>query len=177
MRGISDDDGRSPFWDQVGSHFFHMSFAEADRLTLSTNKQFIADLMPRNPVYVKLLAPSAQEVIGKPHASTVPAMKILIREGFRHNNYVDIFDAGPTLEVPRDLIHTVSASNVMTINNIIDHVSSQRFLLANTNLDFRATVGNVIFNKQHNFCIIDKETAQLLQVKCGDCLRIAPLKI
>ena len=80
MRGMSDDMGQSPFWDHVGSHFFPMSFAEADRLTLSTNKQFIADLMPRNPLYVKLLAPEAQTVIGKPHASTLPAMKILLQE-------------------------------------------------------------------------------------------------
>lgn len=176
MRGISDEKGHSPFWDAVGRHFFHMTFTQADRLTLLTNKQFIADLMPRNPVYVKLLTREAQAVIGKPHASTVPAMNILLREGFRYGNYVDIFDAGPTIEAPRSAIHTIAASQIMTIKNIIDEVSSKRFFLANTKLNFRATISQVIYNEQQNSCIISKETAQLLQVKCGDCVRIVPLQ-
>lgn len=175
MRGISDDHGRSPFWDAVGLHFFHMSFEQADKLTISTNKQFIADLMPRNPIYVKLIAPEAQAVIGQPHQSTVPAMNILMREGFRYQNYVDIFDAGPTLEAPRDQIRSISASRVFTIKSIIDDVSSKRFMIANTKLEFRATIGHVIFNVQHNTCIISQETAQFLELKTGDCVRVLPL--
>ena len=177
MRGIYDEEGRSPFWNQIGCHFFKMSYEEADRLTLSTNKQFIADLMPRSSIYVKLLAPDAQAVIGKPHPSTVPAMKILLQEGFHYNNYVDIFDAGPTLEAPRDQIHTISTSKIMTIRNIGDEALGNRFILANTKLDFRATVGHVIFNEQDHFCMISQEAAHLLQVKSGDDIRIAPLQI
>lgn len=177
MRGISDELGHSPFWDNVGRHFFHMPFVEADRLTLSTNKQFIADLMPRNPLYVKLLAPAAQAVIGKPHQSTVPAMKILLREGFRYNSYVDIFDAGPTIEAPLDQIRTVAASRIMTIKSISDEVSSKHYLIANTKLDFRATISRAIFNQEQGACIIGKTTAELLEVQLGDCLRIAPLQI
>lgn len=177
MRGISDDAGHSPFWDNVGRHFFHMPFADADRLTLSSNKQFIADLMPRNPLYVKLLAPAAQAVIGKPHQSTIPAMNILLHEGFRYNSYVDIFDAGPTIEAPRSQIRTLAASRVLTIKSISDEVSSKRFFLANTKLDFRATISQVIFNERQGSCIISKKTAELLDLKRGDCLRIAPLQI
>lgn len=177
MRGISDDSGHSPFWDNVGNHFFHMPFVEADRLTLSTNKQFIADLMPRNPVYVKLLSSEAQAVIGKPHQSTVPAMNILMREGFRYNSYVDIFDAGPTIEAPITEIHTIASSRIMTIKNISDEVSSKSYLLANTKLDFRATISQVLFNEENNSCILSKSTAKLLAVKGGDCIRIAPLQI
>ncbi|ARG97349.1 arginine N-succinyltransferase [Legionella micdadei] len=177
MRGISDDAGHSPFWDNIGRHFFHMPFPEADRLTLSTNKQFIADLMPRGSLYVKLLAPTAQAVIGKPHQSTAPAMSILLHEGFRYNNYIDIFDAGPTLEAPRTQIKTISTSRIMTIKNLSDEVSAKRFLLSNTKLDFRATVSQVIINELHSSCIISKKTAQLLEVKPGDCLRMAPLQL
>lgn len=177
MRGISDEWGHSPFWDNVGLHFFHMPFPEADRLTLATNKQFIADLMPRNPIYVKLLAPEAQAVIAKPHQSTVPAMNILLREGFRYNSYVDIFDAGPTIQAPCNQIRTIAASRIMTIKSLSDEVSSKRFLLANTKLDFRATISQAIFNEQQGSCIISKTTAELLEVKQGECLRIAPLQI
>lgn len=177
MRGVSDKAGNSPFWDNVGRHFFHMPFAEADRLTLSTNKQFIADLMPRNPIYIKLLPPKAQEVIGQPHQSTIPAMNILINEGFRYNNYVDIFDAGPTLEAPCAQIRTIATSQLMKIKNISDEVSSTRFLLANTTLDFRATIGHALFNDSYQNCIISKKTAALLEVKLGDYIRLAPLKL
>lgn len=177
MRGISDEQGQTPFWDNVGAHFFHMPFEEADRLTLATNKQFIADLMPRNPIYVKLLSPEAQAVIGKPHQSTVPAMTILLKEGFRYNNYVDIFDAGPTIEAPLSEIKTIALSRIMVINSISDEVSGNEYLLANTQLDFRATIDNALFNQHDNTCIISKETAKLLEVKRGDSLRIAPVRV
>ena len=177
MRGVSDDEGHSPFWEQVGHHFFHMSFAKADSLTISTNKQFIADLMPRNPLYIKLLTPEAQSVIGKPHASTMPAMKILLREGFRYNNYVDIFDAGPTIEAPRDNIQTITKSQVVTVKTIIDEVSSKRYLLANTKLEIRATIGHLIIDERQKSCILSHETADILRVTPGDSLRVAPLQL
>ncbi|KTC97990.1 arginine N-succinyltransferase [Legionella erythra] len=175
MRGISDDLGHSPFWDNVGRHFFHMPFPDADRLTISTNKQFIADLMPRNPIYIKLLSPAAQAAIGQPHQSTVPAMNILLREGFRYNSYVDIFDAGPTIEAPINQIRTVAVSRVMTIKNLSDEVSSSPYLLANTQLDFRATISQMIFNNSNHTCTLSKSTAALLQVRQGDNIRAAPL--
>lgn len=176
MRGVSDAKGLSPFWENVGSHFFHMSYAEADQLTVATDKQFIADLMPRNPIYVKLLSPEAQAAIGNPHPSTTGAMNILLREGFSYNNYIDIFDAGPTLEAPVSKIKTIELSRVVTIKSISDEVSSIDYLLSNSQLDFRATINHALVNKEDNTCIISKKTANLLKVKCGNQLRISPLQ-
>ena len=177
MRGVSDKQGHSPFWESVGSHFFQMSFAEADRLTLATDKQFIADLMPRNPIYIKLLSPEAQEAIGQAHPSTRPALNILLNEGFRYNKYIDIFDAGPTIEAPLSQIKTIANSQLVTIKSLSDEVSSANYLLANTQLNFRATIDFALVNPEDNSCIISKKTAELLQVRCGDSLRIAPLNI
>ncbi|STX29260.1 arginine N-succinyltransferase [Legionella beliardensis] len=176
MRGISDEEGNSPFWDNVGRYFFHMPFAEADRLTILTNKQFIADLMPRNPLYVKLLAPEAQEVIGQPHPSSRPALKILFNEGFRYNNYIDIFDAGPTIEAPCHDINTIAASQIFIIKSLSDEVTGPRFLLSNSKLDFKATISHAIFNNQTGKCIISKETAELLQVRKNEAIRLVPLQ-
>ena len=53
MRGISDEDGRSPFWAWLEKHFFTMDFPSADYLTGIGEKTFIAELMPRFPIYVK----------------------------------------------------------------------------------------------------------------------------
>ncbi len=175
MRGVSDEQGQSPFWNEVGNHFFHMPYAEADRLTLATDKQFIADLMPHHPIYVNLLSPKAQAVIGKPHPSTLPAMNILHQEGFRCNNYIDIFDAGPTLEAPLSKIKTIEASCIVTIKKLCDEVSSASYLLANPQLAFRATIGNIEINDMDHTGTISRDTAQTLNVQCGDALRIAPL--
>lgn len=177
LRGVTDEEGRSPFWEQIGYHFFKMPFVEADRLTLATNKQFIADLMPRHPIYIKLLSPAAQAVIGKPHPSSLPAMNILIHEGFHYNKYIDIFDGGPTIEVPRDQIKTIAASRILTINDIVDEVSSKNYLIATIGLDFRATISQVIFNEQSSACVISHDTAQLLQVNLGDDIRVSALQL
>src|SRR3990167_1379801 len=137
MRGVSDEQGNSPFWDAVGYPFFQIPFTQADQLTLSTDKQFIADLIPRYPIYINLLPLRAQIVLGHPHASTVPAMNILFREGFTHNQTIDIFDAGPTLEVEQCKIRTLANSQRMTLSTTPIQLKQQRVLLASTELHFR----------------------------------------
>jgi arginine N-succinyltransferase len=175
MRGISNKKGISPFWNNVGFHFFKMSFSEADRLILATNKQFIADLMPNGPIYIQLLSPEAQEVIGKPHPLTAPAMNILLKEGFRYNKYVDFFDAGPTLEVPLAKIRTVELSHLVTITSLSDEVRSANYLLSNAHLRFRAVAATALINQELKTCVISKQIAKMLHVQCGDTLRVAPL--
>lgn len=175
LRGVCNEDGHSPFWDKVISHFFKMPFKKADRLTLAINKQFIADLMPRHPLYIPLLPIEAQSVIGQVNASSLSAMHILSQEGFRYNNYVDIFDAGPTLEAAFNDIKTISESHVMMVNGICDEVSSPNHLLASNQLDFRATISNASLNTERQTCTITKAAARLLKVQCGDTIRIAPL--
>ena len=98
MRGVSDENGRSPFWEWLEAHFFSMDFPTADYLTGIGNKVFIAELMPKYPIYVNLLSQEAQNVIGKVHKKTEPALRLLQEEGFSCRGYVDIFDGGPTVE-------------------------------------------------------------------------------
>jgi arginine N-succinyltransferase len=101
------DDGRSPFWDAVGGRFYQISFAEADRINGTEGNQFIADLGPRAPIYVNMLAEEAQAVIGKVHDDGRAARAMLIEEGFRDEGYVDIFDAGPTLVATIDHLKAI----------------------------------------------------------------------
>ncbi len=58
-----------------------MEFRDADEFNSVNGNQFIADLMPKSPVYVALLSEAAQAVIGRPHDRGVPAMKMLDRRG------------------------------------------------------------------------------------------------
>src|SRR5947209_2125521 len=71
LRGIVDEAGHSPFWEGLGRHFFELDYPNADYLSV-VNKKFIADLMPRHPIYIPLLPQDAQAVIGKCHPQSLP---------------------------------------------------------------------------------------------------------
>src|SRR5574341_272999 len=98
MRGFQRDDGTSPFWESLGRHFFRMDFAQADDISSLGPKSFIAELMPRFPVYADFLTEEAQAVIGVVHRDTAPARRLLEQEGLLYEGFVDIFDAGPVLQ-------------------------------------------------------------------------------
>ncbi len=61
LRGVIDDRGGSPFWDGVAGRFFGMTFQEADYFNAINGNQFIADLMPKHPVYVAMLDEEVEE--------------------------------------------------------------------------------------------------------------------
>jgi len=115
LRGRLDPDGLSPFWEGLGRHFFAMEYSAADYLTGIGQKSFIAELMPKHPVYVNLLSPAARDAIGAVPAATPPPRAMLQQEGVRYEGYVDIFDAGPTLECFRDNIDAVRRSQVLPV--------------------------------------------------------------
>ena len=115
IRGFTDAEGASPFWTAVGAKFFHMDYRKADVLS-ARDHRFIADLMPRYPIYVALLPDEARNVIARPHPDAEPALAMLKSQGFHYNNVVDIFDAGPAVEafvdhiyIVRDTIRTTAA--------------------------------------------------------------------
>ena len=109
LRGWTQD-GISPFWEAVGKPFFGAEFHDADRHNALHGNQFIADLMPRYPIYVTMLPKAACEAIGRPHEGSVPARRMLEAEGFVYDGYVDIFDGGPTLSVRTGDIRTIRES-------------------------------------------------------------------
>jgi arginine/ornithine succinyltransferase subunit-like protein len=81
MRGVIDDTGYSPFWESLGERFFSMEFSRADYLCGTGQKAFIAELMPKHPIYTHFLSPEAQAVIGEVHPQTAPARAVLEKEG------------------------------------------------------------------------------------------------
>jgi arginine N-succinyltransferase len=110
MRGWQHPDGSSPFWNAVGRRFFGLDVAEADALSAVQGAEFIANLMPKFPIYIDLLPDAAREVVGRPHDTSAIAMKMLMKEGFRFQSYVDVFDAGPQVVAPLSDIQTVRDS-------------------------------------------------------------------
>ena len=140
MRGYSDEQGSSPFWEALGRHFFSLDFAHADYLTGIGQKAFVAELMPKYPVYIDFLAPEAQAVIGRTHDNTRPAVAMLEAEGFRYEGYVDIFDAGPTVQTYTSEIRAVreSALKIVRVLDPLPAEGGQAVLVSNTAFaDFR----------------------------------------
>ena len=175
MRGISDEKGDSPFWKWLEEHFFSMDFPTADYLTGIGQKVFIAELMPKNPIYVNLLSREAQAVIGQVHDRTLPALKLLKAEGFSCRGYVDIFDAGPTVEAQLDNIRSVRSSEVVTVE-IVDSVGAEGrrdAIVSNRQLEnFRATILPIPERLDSGVVQISSEAAKGLQVDNGDTIRI-----
>jgi arginine N-succinyltransferase len=72
--------------------------------------------MPRHPIYTALLPEAARACIGRPHRSSAPAMAMLLDEGFRYENHVDVFDAGPQVHADRERIRTVAESRLRAVS-------------------------------------------------------------
>ena len=170
LRGISDEHGNSPFWDALGRHFFSMSFEEADALSGEGRNQFIAELMPKYPIYLPLLPESAREVIGQVHPNTRPALAMLKTEGFEYKNYVDIFDAGPTVEVLTENIRSVRKSVNYPVVVVEDQALETSFMVANSKIrNFRCAYidAAVVDHELH----INSRDADILKVGNGDTVR------
>lgn len=172
MRGVSDEHGRSPFWDWLEEHFFSMDFPTADYLTGIGKKVFIAELMPKYPIYVNLLSKEAQQVIDKVHEKTVPALRLLEAEGFCRRGYVDIFDGGPTVEAQTSQVRSVQGSHKCQV--IIGDVSStDNYIICNSEVEnFRAVQAPLSLRKTANQVVISSEVAQALNVSTGDWVRL-----
>lgn len=176
MRGVIDDKGGSVFWDALGHHFFEVSLSKADSLVMR-DKRFIADLMPKHPIYIPILPKAAQGVIGEVHPDTKPAIRLLEGEGFAFAGMVDIFEGGPIVSCATDDIRTVRESRATVVYKVSNHaIESDLFILSNTYANgYRACAGPLAIVPGMGIQIT-KETAAALKVKKGDPVRIAPLR-
>lgn len=174
MRGVLDDQGRSPFWEALGRHFFEIDFPKADYLSM-LSKRFIADLMPRYPIYAMLLPPDAQAVIGQVHPQTKPALKMLEEENFRSNNMVDIFEAGPIVSCPLDQVRAVKESVRATVTEITEELpAAAHHVISTTRRDMRAVKAPL--ERAGTGIRLTSETALALGVKVGDAVRYVTLR-
>jgi len=167
LRGVHDERGGSPFWDGVAGRFFGMTFQEADYFNAINGNQFIADLMPKHPVYVAMLSDSARSAIGVPHPSGRAAMRMLEEEGFEYEGYLDIFDGGPTMTAPTDRVKSIAAARPATVTGIDCGKGGQKVLLAAGRLaGFHACYGAC--EPVDGGIALDSQAAELLGVGPGD---------
>lgn len=140
LRGVIDEAGGSPFWDGVAGRFFGMNFQQADEFNATHGNQFIADLMPKHPIYTAMLQESARAVIGMPHPSGRAAMRMLEHEGFAFEQYIDIFDGGPTMTARTDQVRTIREAQTAPLVGIAPE-GVDSIIATGTLADFRVTLG------------------------------------
>ena len=170
LRGVLDDDGGSPFWDGLAAKFFGMSFQEADAFNGLSGNQFIADLMPKHPIYTALLSDAARAVIGQCHPRGRPALAMLEAEGFGYDGYIDIFDGGPTVCCRTDHVRTIRESTALPVTALIEgHHELPRALLASGRLSgFRAWIGH---GEAAGGLTLPAGEAEAMEVGLGDEVR------
>jgi arginine N-succinyltransferase len=145
-----------------------MDFREADEFNAMHGTQFIADLMPKTPIYTAMLPESARHVMGVPHPTGRAAMKMLEREGFRYDCYVDIFDGGPTMVAATDSIRTVRDAQELVLDRISAELEGESMMLAAGRLrDFVACYGRVGIDPDGSGTL-DAAAARLLGIRPGD---------
>jgi arginine N-succinyltransferase len=134
---------------------------------------FIAELMPKHPIYTALLPDAARAAIGKPHRESAKAMAMLLAEDFRYDGHVDIFDGGPQIYIARDKIRTVMDSRPARAGKDGPERPTVPLLLSNSMLErFRVveTEGRV----EDGTAILTDRTRHALDVQIGDMVRVAP---
>jgi arginine N-succinyltransferase len=168
--------GRSLLWDAFGARFTGLSYREADRLSGRT-KQFIADLFPRDPVYVTLFPDEVQKSIGRPNDSAVAAVRILEKLGFHPLNQVDPFDGGPYYGAARDAVVSVRERRELVLPGVPPAGEEAAgdvlaLLSAEGRLGFRATVVGL---DPEGTPVVSRACREALGVASGDRVSVTPL--
>lgn len=176
MIGVTRANGTSPFWDAVGRVFFGLDYAEAERICGVNGHKFIAELMPQHPLYVPLLSAEAQACLGQAGEAAQLAYRILKDEGFESENYIDIFDGGPTLHAKTAHIPSIahSASYTLSTRAAPHAAPPHRYLLANgESADFRCVLGTACRDTETMY--VDPALLAALRCQDGDAVRAIPL--
>ncbi len=169
LQGVADEKNQSPFWECLGRHFFNMDFNKANYLTGINSKGFIADLMPHYPVYVPMLNPEAQAVLGQTRDDMRDVQQLLEAEGFEYRRYVDIFDAGPTLEARTEYVRSVSQSRCLPVAIGETADDQPMALISNNQLNnYRCILASM--NPEQP--VLTEAQADALELSTGDSARV-----
>lgn len=110
LRGVVDEDDRSPFFDAVCAPYFGCSFAEADDCCAHGRQGELNALLPKAPISLDSLEPTARTAMGEPHHAGRRALDFLRADGFRFEGVVDLLDGGPAVVAASRAVKTISES-------------------------------------------------------------------
>jgi arginine N-succinyltransferase len=132
--------------------------------------------MPRYPIYVPTLPDAAQQVIGVVHEDSEKASDILLEEGFAFKGYVDIFDAGPSVEARTSDLNTISNRQTSGFRVENTHPDTSLHIIASGKLDeFKATLANARYQADTHVLNITPAVQTTLQMQTGDDVNWIPI--
>lgn len=141
IRGYSDKNGISPFWEHLTSKFIQTEFDIADKLS-GTDGRFIIELLPALPILLNLLPDIVNECAGRPHDLSASALSMLISAGFEATDLCDIFDGGPSVQCKTNA--TLIARSIVSAANFTCGQSDITGLsFGGSEKDFRAVMGPI----------------------------------
>jgi arginine N-succinyltransferase len=143
-----------------------MNFQEADAFNAINGHQFIADLMPKHPIYTAMLSESARAAIGMPHPSGRAAMRMLENEGFAFEKYIDIFDGGPTMTARIDAVRSVREAKEAAVIAANADAGIESLVAHGRLSDFRCAFGTVA--PQDAGVALDPACAAAIHAQDGD---------
>jgi arginine N-succinyltransferase len=167
MQGVYGDEGGSAFWDSLGRNFFDMDFASAEYHVATKSRTLLAELMPPHPIYVSLLSPAAQAIIGGCDDTAKDVYRLLSDEGFESSPYIDIFDGGAVLIGRKSELRTCVSAARKTVRAGKVSTGTHHMLSNATFKDFKC--GLVQSTDGHGGVVrIDSSALDLLAIKEGD---------
>lgn len=169
LRGMVDDDDRSPFYDGVCGRYFACSFADADELCAHGLQADLNILLPDHPIALDGLDDEAKGAIGKPHRSGRRALDYLESEGFVFEGVIDLLDGGPAVVAPTRAIRTVRSTFRQPLRaGVFDNQDGvAAYLSIGEGVDFRCCRASVLPADDGLLCLSD--TLALLDV-IGDSI-------
>ncbi|MBI3615534.1 MAG: arginine N-succinyltransferase [Candidatus Omnitrophica bacterium] len=175
-RGAMGAGNKSPFWEAVGRVFTGLPYQKADRLSV-TNKEFILNLFPREPIYCALLPESVQEAIGAIHPAARRAAGLLRGIGFRALAQIEPFDGGPYYSADRRrvrLIRQMRRLKAAVIASPGRAKQSPAFLVGTDAGGFFRAV-RIRAQVDRGRCFVSREALRLLKLKVGEKVYVCPL--
>lgn len=169
IRGWIDEKQHSPFWEGIGRHFLNLSLEEVLRQVIY-NRKIVEQILSPFPILIPLLPKEVQSVIGVTHPHTVPAQKMLEREGFTLTGEIDVIDGGPVLGAQTQELKSVKQSSLKKVKEIKSIENKDSKIISNEKIQFRATLSPSFI--EQDFITIPPETAKLLHVSINENVRV-----
>ena len=168
-------DSHNLLWDFLGRRFIPLSYDEADRFC-QYSREFIASLLPREPLYLSLLPPAARAVIGEVGPETKSARRMLEKLGFVYSGIVDPFDGGPHLTANTDDITLVRETVVAKAGKTVRADARKRrgvLSVMKDNGEFYAIHEDFAVNSDGTVGL-SREHASTLELEPGDTVGVTP---
>jgi arginine N-succinyltransferase len=134
---VTSADASAPFWHGLGRHFHSGPIPRDDAFFPTAERSHIARLMPKHPLYSSFIGVDAQGCIGQRALSGRAAAEALHTQGFRYRGHIDIFDAGPIVEVDVADLHAVRASRLANVRVAATAGAAPGLVAVGSDLDFR----------------------------------------